>query len=1177
MALLARLFSPRRNQKKDTSVVNSVQNNGPNRFTTFSVERDQVRVMLFRECDWRGRKLLFDSASVQKVTIDSQTPVPRPRSDSKELIVEVANGVGYQYKRPNPDITALGETIFGSVAMASKGSTLKVHTLKEPYRIMLTKVVQAPRSGHRKRNISDRSLDDSCGSSINSLSDTYNSSSIDSKLGSVENNIQRTAVPQDDSGFTSDWQKQSSSTSCDYLPYCPLHYSGLSPNMLSSSSDNNSSSFLQNNQSGGSLSSLRRRWNRSIATSMDLDSGKCILSSSQSENITSNPDLNHPTAFGAKRTKLGLALIIPLQDSHQQEMEEFMLEHLPLLNNILTRLQYFMEQAYTRKDVFVQSMLHASHHASQSVYDIVCGARLCRPLWLTLTSHNTSTSVCTELANKLVQDIAHLLQNVDTKQTNFFVSTLLTAVLTHHLGWVPTVLNDLPSHIYTDTLLSDLSKAHPYNPLWAQMSDLRGAIGHPVKVARTIVVGRSEVLVNKMLSMLSYFIRCGQVSVVHQERQQLDNEEEMIDSLIETNSGNPTVASFSVDDIQDLNKIYSEKSVSSCSTSTLCRSKTVLSMKTFTCNDSDCSRELVSSESGFNSNSEFTVCDGNKQLLNSRDNVNKCTETCGLKKNKSCFILGSSLANNINVNFNSEDLFDGSSDRNTMPKLKKLSHVKSLNSFEDQPLISVVSDASCMPLLPQKTESQMQLSSIELKNLFNKGINGNLFSGESDFLTSGKLVQSDINKDEEKEEKVVFVLGENEELVDIKGKDKNVDCVVQEPPAVLVEDCHEDNLDNFTCLDCEEERCRTEGIISFVAGDVDSKVVIVKPTMLQTSNSKRSLHIKQEPLHRCLSVPEQVVLATDDVKKKRIKEACEIARRWFSDSAIITKTYKHLDSENKYSDSNINKMPIISVDNNKIDFVSYRTSSRSLKETRKNNNKCDNLVIDKHQTSSETLCSESNKSRVCDFKTSQKNMHQEESVIELPLPESAAEDRTENLHIADSLIGGISDHYIPEMILQGISHVQPGWENDLKRDLVLEAHSPDAETELTESVCILANMDTWEVQLISSHSMVVERNTGGYGIRAGMSQLVANILETTLQLCKLSVPPHVCLEHIESKLAELCVRSQALAELLLSTEFLDMATLTSTLSLDPNDVPLLLSAASTHTPQVTKKYGLTFQ
>ena len=39
--------------------------------------------------------------------------------------------------------------------------------------------------------------------------------------------------------------------------------------------------------------------------------------------------------------------------------------------------------------------------------------------------------------------------------------------------------------------------------------------------------------------------------------------------------------------------------------------------------------------------------------------------------------------------------------------------------------------------------------------------------------------------------------------------------------------------------------------------------------------------------------------------------------------------------------------------------------------------------------------------------------------------------------------------------------------------------------------------------------MVVEKCSSGYGIRAGMSHLVANILETTLHLCKLSAPPHV--------------------------------------------------------------------
>lgn len=34
---------------------------------------DQVRILLFRECEWRGRKLLFDSMTVQKNQSKSET------------------------------------------------------------------------------------------------------------------------------------------------------------------------------------------------------------------------------------------------------------------------------------------------------------------------------------------------------------------------------------------------------------------------------------------------------------------------------------------------------------------------------------------------------------------------------------------------------------------------------------------------------------------------------------------------------------------------------------------------------------------------------------------------------------------------------------------------------------------------------------------------------------------------------------------------------------------------------------------------------------------------------------------------------------------------------------------------------------------------------------------------
>lgn len=47
-------------------------------FRPFTFTSEQVRVVVFRECDWRGTKLLFDSEAFMKV-------VPNGQSASKKI------------------------------------------------------------------------------------------------------------------------------------------------------------------------------------------------------------------------------------------------------------------------------------------------------------------------------------------------------------------------------------------------------------------------------------------------------------------------------------------------------------------------------------------------------------------------------------------------------------------------------------------------------------------------------------------------------------------------------------------------------------------------------------------------------------------------------------------------------------------------------------------------------------------------------------------------------------------------------------------------------------------------------------------------------------------------------------------------------------------------------------
>lgn len=135
----------------------------------FPFSKDQVRVLLFRECDWRGRRLLFDSSALEPLTSTQQTQhialnvnKPSPLKHEKNH-VEYCDGKPYkvsikscsllnqkfhfllsQYGRPNPDSKGVGEMVFGSVAISFRGTSFKVHWLHSPPRILCSQVFLAP-------------------------------------------------------------------------------------------------------------------------------------------------------------------------------------------------------------------------------------------------------------------------------------------------------------------------------------------------------------------------------------------------------------------------------------------------------------------------------------------------------------------------------------------------------------------------------------------------------------------------------------------------------------------------------------------------------------------------------------------------------------------------------------------------------------------------------------------------------------------------------------------------------------------------------------------------------------------------------------------------------------------------------------------------------------------------
>lgn len=96
----------------------------------FPFSNKQVRILLFRECDLRGKKLLFDSIGIQNVAQHNPGNAQKNRtscSSTSSSINHIELSDGYLYVRPDGDHNSISEMIFGSVAMAFRGASLKVY------------------------------------------------------------------------------------------------------------------------------------------------------------------------------------------------------------------------------------------------------------------------------------------------------------------------------------------------------------------------------------------------------------------------------------------------------------------------------------------------------------------------------------------------------------------------------------------------------------------------------------------------------------------------------------------------------------------------------------------------------------------------------------------------------------------------------------------------------------------------------------------------------------------------------------------------------------------------------------------------------------------------------------------------------------------------------------------
>ncbi|XP_066147539.1 folliculin-interacting protein 1 isoform X3 [Euwallacea fornicatus] len=1092
MALLNKLFSGCRNAQQNSK-------DDSTNFKVPTISKEKVRLVLFRECDFRGRKLLFDSDATKKV--------PLEKTEADEKFVEVYDGFGYLVVFPSPH---------GRITKSSSASSNQSHL-----------------SSHSSFEHSIK-LDDSGANSALSISDRLSDRSTASDTVLVCRRLQ--SCPLDVPGIGTSLSKNSLvvDSGC-----AGQSFFGASTGSLNFPTWESCFSSKVSFSSSGILKRLLRNTTRSLHNS--------------SISLPNSSDVLHKK--GHKGVKLGLSFVIEISQENEGFLTQVLMEHIVLLEALICRTRRSIEIAYQRRTAFISLMVELTHNASAWLVSFLNTQQRGINLWQSLSftcdnnasinafimdcnnrgqtvrrtlrykfsngsngdsKYNCSDTYSNDLqtrhgsdlfsfnfgrflksgrertekvgqhpegdyvAEEFLKEFCELLEEFDAKHTNFFISTLLTAILTHHLGWVATVYS---SHV---TSYQDFLNYQPYNALWSQLADLYGAVGYPLKTAQTVITGSNKNdIISKLLASLTYFIR-----FTHIERKD--------------------VRRYSVEEENKVAEI-------------ICIKDNCLPKENFKRYE-DHLKELL--KSGFSPS-----VDGVPKIINV----------------KSDWEANSSVA-------------------------EMLKPAKSLMKTKSTVALSGLLSSDKQSVLNTEKESFLRHSStLEALNEISKEGNFIKFcaNGEDDLIT-GQVKSLQENKTElekdicesEDQRNVIFVLGENEKLIGLRKEEQL------------------QHLSNTS-----------------VSSGAKRKISAVKRPSSINLNSKTHIENKPTELSNCLlhpsssceelcsgkiESPEVPTKTPPSLKLRAQSEPPEIRK-------ILTPKYQH--SRVKF---NLQQYP--QVVKNYMKSKNIELEGLSLGEkvfdkfaTVQQNIKLDLSEYESDSEEVEALHTPSNASELEFSPDMGTSGHGESSlsfetngafmdmkIVNIPMPKSIISDsQHQTVPYTTTVMKGLVDTYMPDMVLQGTTHPKNKWDSKLKSNLAMSTQHSLLDSPVDEALAIVANTDTWEVQIISSHTYVIDKSSNG--VRVGMSQLVANMLESLLEMWKLRIAPKYCILHIEQRLQELCVRSKALAELLLACEFCSIELLTSRLSIEVNDVPLLMAVASTHTPEVTRKYGLSFQ
>ncbi|NXI32772.1 FNIP1 protein, partial [Sterrhoptilus dennistouni] len=1128
----------------------------------------QIRLIVYQDCERRGRNVLFDSSakrkiedvSVSKLCSDAQVRVfgkccqLKPGGDSSSSLDSSINSSSsfsdpkeqcskYQGSRCSSDANMLGEMMFGSVAMSYKGSTLKIHQIRSPPQLMLSKVFTA-RTGS------------SIYGSLNTLQDSLEFINQDSNtlkpdhstiMNGLLGNIGLSQLCSPRRAFSEQGPLRLIRSASFFAVHSnPMDMPGREQNEDRDSgiarSASLSSLLITPFPSPGSsfnkscASSYQRRWRRSQTTS--LENGVFPRwSMDESFNLSDDSSGPNPGIVRKKKIAIGVIFSLSRDEDENNKFNEFFFSHFPLFESHMNKLKSAIEQAMkmsrrsadaSQRSLAYNRIVDALNEFRTTICNLYTMPRIGEPVWLTMMS---GTPEKNQLCHRFMKEFTFLMENASKNQ---FLPALLTAVLTNHLAWVPTVMpnGQPPIRIFLEKHSSQsvdmLAKTHPYNPLWAQLGDLYGAIGSPVRLAKTVVVGKRHDLVQRLLYFLTYFIRCSELQETHLLENGEDEAIVMPGTVITTTLEKGEVEESEyvlVTMHKNRGNLLPTESEETRAPNCSCKyCKCPISLAQNIEGVAQQEREDLQStpkvelESSSDENRTIVPEDGQEDAvdatqprpcLDTKLETMVCTGSASPEKcmgTESCLVPPGSP-------WRSEEALEGGSQAGGGTRSPGI-------AVEKKPPDKLFMDAFPCGTVEAQTKVTFLI--------------GDSMSPDSDIELRSQAVVEQIARHHSQPAAEAGVSADQNCEAKQTVEDQNRDCGTAEPFPQVASEHQSWNPNPYSAESMslfDEYFTDDSSVETRTTDDIPGQAAM----NLLAHNS--SLEFSKKLCTKACKPPSEFCKFMDSVRQETYKNCFNEQDQREKISICVP----HGDREN------VEKKVAPGID---WDIPRNESSDSALGDSESEDTGHDLTRLGSNYYGGE-----------------QEDWAEE---YEIPFPGSKlVEVNSVQPSIANfgrSLLGGYCSSYVPDFVLQGIGSDEK-LRHCLVSDLSHAVQHPVLDEPIAEAVCIIADTDKWTVQVASSQRRMIENKLGKEVL---VSSLVSNLLHSTLQLYKHNLSPNFCVMHLEDRLQELYFKSKMLSEYLKGQMRVHVKELGVVLGIESSDLPLLAAVASTHSPYVAQ-------